>query len=135
MTPALVGTRVRAVATPWSRLLQMKPVLIAGALALALALAACGRGTNTQSSPSAAAADTIATATTYSAAGSVTGIAGDRVTISHGPVAGLGWPAMTMTFRAGDPAMLHGVSVGDRVAFQFRQDGTDYPLTVLSKAR
>lgn len=114
----------------------MKPVSIAGALALTLAAAACGgSGTTPQNSQGAAAADTSANATTYSATGNVTVIAGDRITISHGPVAGLGWPAMTMTFTASEPAMLRGISVGDRVAFQFRRSGNDYPLTALNKAQ
>lgn len=109
----------------------MKPVSIAGAVALSLAVAACGGAQNNQEAPANSAADTSQTA--YSASGNVTAIAGDRVTISHGPVEGLGWPAMTMTFRAGDPAMLQGIAVGDRVTFQFRQNGNDYPLTSLSK--
>lgn len=109
----------------------MKPVSIAGALALALAAVACGgSGTTAQNGRDGAAAN----AATYSATGNVTAIAGDRVTISHGPVAGLGWPAMTMTFKAPEAALLRGISVGDRVAFQFRRNGNDYPLTALSKA-
>jgi Cu/Ag efflux protein CusF len=109
----------------------MKPVSIAGALALALAAAACGNsGTTAQNGQNGAAAN----AAVYSGTGNVTAIAGDRVTISHGPVAGLGWPAMTMTFRAPEAAMLRGISVGDQVAFQFRHNGNDYPLTALSKA-
>lgn len=109
----------------------MKPVSIAGAFALSFAVAACGGAQNNQGMPANTAANAGQTA--YSAAGNVTAIAGDRVTISHGPVEGLGWPAMTMTFRAGDPAMLRGIAVGDRVTFQFRQNGNDYPLTSLSK--
>ncbi len=110
----------------------MNPVSIAGALGLSLAIAACGGGQDNQKAPANTAAD--ASQAAYSAAGNVTAIAGDRVTISHGPVEGLGWPAMTMTFRAGDPAMLRGIAVGDRVTFRFRQNGNDYPLTSLSKA-
>ena len=113
----------------------MKPVSIAGALALALAIAACGGGgQDTQAGQGAAATETNASSTVYSAAGQVTAVTDDRVTISHGPVAGLGWPAMTMTFRADEPGMLHDIRVGDRVAFQFRHTGSDYPLTALSKA-
>ena len=117
----------------------MKPLSIAGALALPFFLAACGgAGTSTQNgqtagAPAPAANAANATRTVYSASGSVTAITSDRVTISHGPVEGLGWPAMTMTFQAGEPAMLRGISVGDRVSFQFRQNGTDYPLTAINK--
>lgn len=116
---------------------MMKPLSIAGALALSLVAAACGGGgtpaQNGQEATGPGAAANTAQAV-YSATGNVTAIAGDRVTIAHGPVEGLGWPAMTMTFVAGDPAMLRGISVGDRVTFQFRQNGNDYPLTALNKA-
>lgn len=114
----------------------MKPVSIHSALALSLVVAACGGSGSSPHNNQAGAGSPAAPAanSTYSAAGSVTVIAGDRVTISHGPVEGLGWPAMTMTFRAGDPAMLTGISVGDRVTFQFRQNGNDYPLTAINKA-
>jgi Cu/Ag efflux protein CusF len=116
----------------------MKSLLLAGALALSFVVAACGRSETiaqgNQSVPGSNAAAPSAD-TTYSASGNVTAIAGDRVTISHGPVAGLGWPAMTMTFTAPEPAMLRGIGVGDRVAFQFRRNGNDYPLTALDKAR
>lgn len=110
----------------------MKPISIAGAIALSFAIAACGGAQDNQNGPANSIAD--ASQAAHSAAGTVTAIAGDRVTISHGPVEGLGWPAMTMTFRAGDPAMLQGIGAGDRVTFQFRQTGNDYSLTALSKA-
>ena len=110
----------------------MKSVSIAGAVALSLAVAACGSSAqNNQSTPINAVADAGQRA--YSAAGNITAIDGDRVTISHGPVEGLGWPAMTMTFRAPSPQMIAGLRVGDRVAFQFRQDDGGYALTTISK--
>jgi Cu(I)/Ag(I) efflux system protein CusF len=115
----------------------MKSLPFAGALALSFVVAACGGSETTLQGGQGAQGSNAATpsaATTYSATGNVTVIAGDRVTISHGPVAGLGWPAMTMTFTAPEPAMLRGIGVGDRVTFQFRQNGTDYPLTALAKA-
>ena len=113
----------------------MKLVSIAGALALALLMAACGGdGVPAQNSQNAVGPSANATApAVYSANGNVTAVAGDRITISHGPVEQLGWPAMTMTFRAGEPAMLQSLRVGDRVAFRFRQNGTDYPLTAINK--
>jgi Cu(I)/Ag(I) efflux system membrane fusion protein len=45
----------------------------------------------------------------------------DSVTISHGPIPAVPWPAMTMTFRLADPALGRGLKVGDRVAFGFDQ--------------
>ncbi|MDT3670596.1 MAG: copper-binding protein [Aromatoleum sp.] len=43
--------------------------------------------------------------------------AAGKITISHGPLANLGMPAMTMVFRAGDPAMLDEVKAGDKIRF------------------
>lgn len=109
-----------------------------GALALSLLLVACGENKhdaleNRQDAD--AGLTTAQSEETYSAAGDVTRIAGDQVTISHGPIEGIGWPAMTMTFRAGSPEMVQGVSVGDRVSFAFRQDGGAYVLTSFAKGR
>jgi len=41
------------------------------------------------------------------------------VTIHHGPVASLGWPAMTMTFKAA-PEVLKGAKAGQTVKFTFK---------------
>lgn len=113
----------------------MNRTSIAGVLALALALAACGeRGTPQQNGAGSVTANkAAATDAAYSAAGNVTGLAGGQVTIAHGPVAGLGWPAMTMTFTAPDPQILQGIAVGDAVAFQFRESGGSHVLTSISK--
>lgn len=48
------------------------------------------------------------------------------VTIAHGPVESMKWPAMTMTFKAKDKAMLDKVKPGDKVDFSFTQSGKDY---------
>jgi Cu/Ag efflux protein CusF len=39
------------------------------------------------------------------------------------------WPAMTMTFKAKDKAMLDKVKQGDKVEFSFVQSGKDYIVT------
>ena len=56
-----------------------------------------------------------------SAEGKVTDIdpGAGTVTIEHGPVESIGWPAMTMTFEA-DAQILEQVSVGEGIAFEFR---------------
>jgi Cu(I)/Ag(I) efflux system protein CusF len=38
------------------------------------------------------------------------------VTLQHGPIAAVSWPAMTMTFKA-KPALLKGLKVGQSVDF------------------
>lgn len=109
---------------------------LGGAIALPLLLAACGEPQNaaTENRQGADARPAAPQASeVYSATGELKAVSGAQVTISHGPVEGIGWPAMTMTFRAGSPEMVRGVSAGDRVSFAFRQDGGTYVLTSLQK--
>jgi Cu/Ag efflux protein CusF len=40
------------------------------------------------------------------------------ITLDHEAIPSLGWPAMTMTFKVADAALLQGVSPGARVRFQ-----------------
>lgn len=114
----------------------MNRLQLGSALALSLLLAACGETKNSVPENRSAETDTAASrgAQTYSAAGQVTAIAGSQVTIAHGPVEGLGWPAMTMTFRAESPEMVQGLQAGERVSFEFRQDGGASILTSFKKA-
>ena len=113
----------------------MKAIPIAGALALALAVAGCGDAATTPNQQGTAGTDAKAPddERVYSGEGDVTSIAGDQVSISHGPIEGLGWPDMTMTFRAESPQLLEGVAVGDSVAFRFRQSGGGSVLTSVYK--
>lgn len=115
----------------------MKISRFAGASALALSLAACGDNQTAapdQREPSGTATPAGA-ADIYSATGDVTKVSGDQVTISHGPVEGIGWPAMTMAFRAPSLEVLQGLNVGDSVDFQFRQSGEQYQLTSIKKVQ
>lgn len=54
------------------------------------------------------------------ATGRVEQVTKDSITLSHGPVPTIGWPAMTMAFRA-DPMLLRGLKTGDQVSFAFDQ--------------
>ena len=56
-----------------------------------------------------------------------------KITIDHGPIPAVGWPAMTMAFAA-DEESLGKVSVGDRVTFEFRTtEGGGGELTAIAK--
>jgi Cu(I)/Ag(I) efflux system membrane fusion protein len=52
--------------------------------------------------------------------------------LAHGPIPALKWPAMTMTFRAADKALLANVKPGDDIEFDLlaepNKDGT-YVIT------
>lgn len=56
-----------------------------------------------------------------------------KVTIKHGPLDNLNMGAMTMVFRAADPAMLEQVSVGDKVRFVAEQPNGQLTVTKLEK--
>ncbi|MGV0951537.1 MAG: efflux RND transporter periplasmic adaptor subunit [Azonexus sp.] len=50
-------------------------------------------------------------------------LAAGSVTISHGPVASLNWPAMKMDFVLANPALVAGVKPGAAVAIEFVERG------------
>lgn len=60
--------------------------------------------------------------------------AAGKVTIAHGPIAALNWPAMTMAFSA-SPQLLAAAKEGQRVRFEFTQGEGGSTLTVLEAAR
>ncbi|MCH2342396.1 copper-binding protein [Pseudomonas sp. NPDC047963] len=54
------------------------------------------------------------------------------VTIAHGPVKALGWPSMTMGFKA-KPDQLRTLKEGDQVEFEFSSKGMDSTITRIEK--
>ena len=121
-----------------------------GVLGIALALQACNPAEE-QTSSTPPAAESTATpgampgmpmpaqtgdasqGTTYTTMGEVASVVADSVTINHEPVPALGWPSMTMTFRAPDAAMLSGLTTGAPVQFTFRQEGNQNILTEIAR--
>ena len=67
----------------------------------------------------------------HHAAGTVKSIDADKgaVTVQHGPVASMNWPAMSMTFKAKDKKSLQGIKPGQKIEFDFVQQGKDYVIT------
>ena len=65
-----------------------------------------------------------ASAATAQASGTIKAIDSQKgsVTIAHGPVPALKWPAMTMAFQA-TPEQLAHVQVGQQVMFEFKIEG------------
>lgn len=59
-----------------------------------------------------------------------------RVTISHGAIPAMNWPAMTMTFSVRNPAMLRGLRRGDRVAFvlKIEPEGGNFIVEQIARA-
>ncbi|MFC6628050.1 copper-binding protein [Sphingomonas yabuuchiae] len=61
-----------------------------------------------------------------SGSGTITAVdaKGGTVTIKHGPIPTIGWPAMTMTFRASPPDPAQGTAVG--AAGRIHRQGEGY---------
>lgn len=69
----------------------------------------------------------------YRTSGRVQAIDGRSITLAHGPVPALQWPAMTMTFTVADAVPLAGISAGSQVDFGF--DMVDGKATIRSLTR
>jgi Cu(I)/Ag(I) efflux system protein CusF len=52
-----------------------------------------------------------------------------KVTLAHGPVKTLNWPAMTMTFGIKDKSLLDKLSVGKHVQVAFEKQGDGFVIT------
>src|SRR5450432_1522268 len=55
----------------------------------------------------------------------------DTVTIQHGPIPAVGWPAMTMTFKAKPATLLDGLKVGETVDFDVTTRGMEADVTAI----
>ena len=56
------------------------------------------------------------------------------ITLQHQAIAAIGWPAMTMTFKADPPALLQKVKVGEQVKFTLHPAGMASTVTAISPA-
>ena len=66
---------------------------------------------------------------THHGTGTVKKIDAGMVTLSHGPIASLNWPAMTMSFKLKDAALARGIRAGDVVDFELVRSDSDYVVT------
>ena len=55
--------------------------------------------------------------------------AAGRVTLAHGPIPSLKWPAMTMGFAVKDKSLLGKLAPEKKVEFEFVQQGSNYIIT------
>lgn len=123
----------------------MKTLFLTATMAAAVILSACGERAET----GAAATDKPTTADTPASmgemvmpanakeaksAGTVTAIdkAAGKITLAHGPIPEVGWPAMTMAFAA-KTDLLDSVAVSDKVMFDVTIAGSAGEVTAISK--
>lgn len=69
----------------------------------------------------------------YQGLGKVESMTATDITISHQPIAAIGWGAMTMSFKLNHQKVAAGVNVGDQVNFGFQQVKNDYVISTLAK--
>ena len=76
-------------------------------------------------------ADKKAEATTHKGVGTVKKVdpASGKVTIAHGPIPTMKWPAMNMTFTVKDKALLGKFSQDKKVEFEFVEQESNYVIT------
>jgi Cu(I)/Ag(I) efflux system protein CusF len=60
--------------------------------------------------------------------------ANGSLTIAHEPIAGLGWPAMTMAFKVDQASLLEGVEAGEHIEFTLRGRDMSAVVTSIKKA-
>jgi Cu(I)/Ag(I) efflux system protein CusF len=70
---------------------------------------------------------------THKASGTVRAVDPDQgtVTLAHGPVPTLKWPAMTMRFAVKDKHLFDKLPVGRKVDVEFAHQGSDYVVTAV----
>ncbi|MBS0200441.1 MAG: copper-binding protein [Proteobacteria bacterium] len=85
---------------------------------------------------SAPAGDTAKSVKTGSAIGTIQSIdaAAGKITIAHGPIEALGWPGMTMAFKA-SPEQIASVKTGQKVKFDVQLQGSEATITKIAAAQ
>ena len=83
---------------------------------------------------SAPASAAVVAQSSYTTTGKVESVEPDSITISHGPVPELKWPAMTMGFGKAGAKAFADVKPGDQVRFEFKKGGPlDWELVSVQK--
>ena len=59
--------------------------------------------------------------------------AAGTITLNHGAIPAVSWPAMTMQFTAENPAILQGIAVGDSVSFELKSATETSVVTSVQK--
>jgi Cu(I)/Ag(I) efflux system protein CusF len=55
------------------------------------------------------------------------------ITLKHDPIPALGWPTMTMPFRANPPSLLQGLKVGQKIEFDTNEGHGLPEITAIRK--
>ena len=111
-----------------------KTLMIAALIAAPVTLAGCDKQPE---APKAAAMGEMAmpaAAKMAKGSGTVTAVdaAAGKITLDHGAIPAVDWPAMTMGFSA-KPELLAGIAVGDKIDFDLTVTGSAGEITTIKK--
>lgn len=111
----------------------MRAIALTTMLAVPLALSACDSGADGSDAESPPMASDSGMRMAR-AEGTVTAVddAAGTITIDHGPVPAVDWPAMTMAFDA-DEELRRQVTVGDEIAFDFGMSDSGNRITSIDR--
>ena len=120
-----------------------KTLMIAAMIALPVVLSGCDKkpeATKVEAPKVAATTDAMsnmampADSKMGNGSGTVTAVdaTAGKITLDHGAIPAVGWPAMKMGFSA-KPALLKGIAVGDKVAFDLTVTGSTGEVTAIKK--
>lgn len=101
------------------------------ALAILGSLSVCNPAADPEATAAQIQAGSAAERVTHQATGTITAVEPGSVTIDHGPVASLDWPAMTMAFAVPPDVNAGGLQPGMPVRFSFEQIDGAYALTAI----
>ncbi|MCW7541445.1 efflux RND transporter periplasmic adaptor subunit [Aquabacterium sp. A7-Y] len=90
-------------------------------------------GASAPAAPAAAAPAPLPAAALHQGVGRIVALSAQEVTLDHGAVPSLQWPAMEMGFTLAQPEVAKGFKVGDTVRFTFREGKDGYDVTRLER--
>ncbi|MEY2927023.1 MAG: hypothetical protein RL367_1500 [Pseudomonadota bacterium] len=120
-----------------------KTMMIAALIALPISLSGCNKKTEepkVEATKAEATGDAMSNMAMPAASkmgkgsGTVTAVdaATGKITLDHGAIPAVGWPAMKMGFSA-KPDLLKGIAVGDKVDFDLTVTGSAGEVTAIKK--
>ena len=120
-----------------------KAMMIAALVALPVGLSGCDKkpnATKVEAPKAAATADAMSSmempvgSKMGKGSGTVTAVDAvmGKITLDHGAIPAVGWPAMKMGFSA-KPELLKGIAVGDKVDFDLTVSGSNGEVTSIRK--
>lgn len=103
--------------------------------AAAFVLAACSPPAETPNADMGDMAAPSEVAGAITGTGTVTAIdaAAGTISLDHGPITAIQWPAMSMQFQAEDRTILQGIAVGDQVSFELKSASESSVVTSVAK--